>query len=203
MSENLKHPVFERPTCRGSYRLGSACRNCERCSWEASQYPERVRRDRKYKSEAARIVSEVYNAHRNSDLRADNPDILNAFKFWRVLSEFRDGLCRDKDGAYQCVYCSEITQYTDAEHTHREICPTAMARAALATAPASGEPPAYSPMDIAAEAVHSLALVHSMVTRALAEPPDGSAALVAIATYLEEVLMGTEPAQAAPEGRES
>lgn len=30
-------PSFERPTCRGSYQLGSACGHCERCEWELSQ----------------------------------------------------------------------------------------------------------------------------------------------------------------------
>lgn len=59
------------------------------------------------------------------------------------LAVMRDGLCRDKNGAYQCVYCSEITQYSDPEHAHKDTCPTAMARAALlaAPAPASGEVP--------------------------------------------------------------
>lgn len=27
-------PIFSKPTCRGSYVLGTACGNCERCEWE-------------------------------------------------------------------------------------------------------------------------------------------------------------------------
>lgn len=35
-----KHPPFEsfnKPYCRGSYALGSACGHCEKCDWERSQ----------------------------------------------------------------------------------------------------------------------------------------------------------------------
>jgi hypothetical protein len=34
-------PTFSGPTCRGSIALGSACGQCERCSWEREHGPSR------------------------------------------------------------------------------------------------------------------------------------------------------------------
>lgn len=35
------YETFKRPTCRGSYRLGTACGHCEKCAWEQRE----MRRD--------------------------------------------------------------------------------------------------------------------------------------------------------------
>jgi len=34
--------TFKRATCRGSYLLGSACGNCEKCMWERSQISQSI-----------------------------------------------------------------------------------------------------------------------------------------------------------------
>jgi len=37
--EQEKMPEFKHATCRGSYALGTACGNCERCTWEREHGP--------------------------------------------------------------------------------------------------------------------------------------------------------------------
>lgn len=37
--DSEKMPEFKRPTCRGSYVLGSACGRCERCEFERTHGP--------------------------------------------------------------------------------------------------------------------------------------------------------------------
>jgi hypothetical protein len=38
----VNRPTFQGRVCKGSYALGSACGNCERCVWEREAHSERV-----------------------------------------------------------------------------------------------------------------------------------------------------------------
>lgn len=59
-------PAFTKPTCRGSYALGTACGNCERCEWERAHGPwkgegAKTRPDRTVTEAHVVVISEDLN----------------------------------------------------------------------------------------------------------------------------------------------